>query len=71
MFDYRLEEDASRFAVFYENEEIGSGRTATHSKMFISINHKSKCKIKMNNLFETVPSSEKQTKHQFYLHKWN
>lgn len=23
MFDYRLEEDASRFAVFYENEEIG------------------------------------------------
>lgn len=22
MFDYRLEEDASRFAVFYENEEI-------------------------------------------------
>jgi CRISPR-associated protein Cas5t len=56
---------------FIENDEIGSGRTATNSKMFISVHHKSKCKIKINNLFETVQIPNNDLKTQFYLHKWN
>lgn len=56
---------------FSENDEIGSGRTATNSKMFVSIHYRSRCKIKINNLFETVKSPTDKQKSQFYLHKWN
>jgi CRISPR-associated protein Cas5t len=55
---------------FQENDSIGSGRTATKSKMFISIHHKSKCKIKFKNLFEASELLPNGEKSQFYLHKW-
>ena len=39
MFDYRLEEDASRFAVFYENEEIGEISFVKTGEHLLIIDH--------------------------------
>jgi CRISPR-associated protein Cas5t len=49
---------------YEENEEIGSGRKATRTGIFMSIPHDNNAKVKMPNLYQTqgeIPSS-------FYLH---
>lgn len=50
-----------------ENDEVGSGRTPTSSKIFISIPHENNVDIHFHNLYRTK-SSNSET---FYLHDFN
>ncbi|SOE21252.1 CRISPR-associated protein, Cas5t family [Spirosomataceae bacterium TFI 002] len=52
---------------FTENEEVGSGRTPTVSKVFIAIPHENKQVIKFQNLFHEVSNS----KSSFYMHTFS
>ncbi|MEM6516830.1 MAG: hypothetical protein AAF688_11655 [Bacteroidota bacterium] len=54
---------------YRENEEVGTGRTAINSKIFISVPWDSQAEIKHNNLYETNLEQSKGRK-QFYLHTW-
>lgn len=54
---------------YKENGEIGTGRTATNSKIFISIPWDSQSEIEYANLYETDEDKVKDKK-QFYLHTW-
>lgn len=49
---------------YQENEEIGSGRTAVNSKIFMSIPFQNSSIIEYENLFKTADNQ------QFYLHTW-
>lgn len=49
---------------YKENEEIGSGRTATHVGVFISIPHDNNVKVRIPNLYKT----QKENPQGFYLH---
>lgn len=49
---------------YKENEEIGKGRTAIKSRIFMSIPFQSTSIIEHENLFETIDNN------QFYLHTW-
>jgi len=49
---------------YKENKEVGKGRTATNSKVFMSIPSDSKSVIIHSNLFETEEGKS------FYLHTW-
>jgi CRISPR-associated protein Cas5t len=50
---------------YQENVTIGSGRTATQSRIFISVPFDNNTNVKMPNLFETTE------KRQLYLHDWS
>lgn len=52
---------------YKENEEIGTGRTAINSKIFVSIPWDSHSEVRFNNLYET---NNEKGKKQFYLHTW-
>lgn len=49
---------------YEENEEIGAGRRATRSIIFISIPHDNNAKLKIPNLYQT----KEESPQNFYLH---
>lgn len=49
---------------YEENQEIGSGRKATRTGIFMSIPHDNKAKVRMPGLYQT----DEETPRQFYLH---
>lgn len=49
---------------YTENEEVGSGRRATRTGVFISIPHDNNAKVRMPDLYLT----EEETPRSFYLH---
>jgi len=49
---------------YRENDEVGMGRTAVNSRVFISIPCSSEAIVSTTNLFET------EERQQFYLHTW-
>lgn len=51
---------------FSENEEVGSGRLPTNSKVFISIPHDNHSEVRFNNIYKTM-SENSQT---FYFYKF-
>lgn len=51
---------------FQENEEVGGGRKATRTRVFMSIPHDNTTKIKFPNLYQTKES----TPINFYLHNF-
>lgn len=50
---------------YEENEEVGSGRTPVHSKVFISIPHDNEVEITLDNLYQMTDAQS-----VFYLHKF-
>lgn len=52
---------------FIENEEVGTGRTPTISKVFLAIPHENKQEINFPNLYQEVDN----TKSSFYMHKFS
>lgn len=54
---------------YKENEEVGAGRTAINSKIFVAVPWDNDSKIKYHNLYETIEKNT-QDRKQFYLHTW-
>lgn len=52
---------------YNENEEIGSGRTATDSKVFISIPHDNYTEIETSNILKTIEENPKT----FFLYEFD
>ncbi|MEZ5044009.1 MAG: hypothetical protein R2828_29205 [Saprospiraceae bacterium] len=50
---------------YHENDEVGDGRRATNSKIFISIPSDNEGKISFRNLYET------EAGQNFYFHNWD
>jgi CRISPR-associated protein Cas5t len=51
---------------YLENEVVGSGRTATKTKIFIAVPNDSKGKVSMPNLYSTMETDARS----FYLHSF-
>jgi CRISPR-associated protein Cas5t len=54
---------------YQENAEIGTGRTAINSQIFVSIPWDNNSAVECDSLYETDKEKEKD-RRQFYLHTW-
>lgn len=52
---------------FEENENVGSGRKATMTSIFMAVSNDNKAKVKIPNLYQTTEEKPKS----FYLHKFS
>lgn len=57
---------------YEESEQIGEGRKATNSRIFMAVSHEydSEKEIKLNSLYRLTDKETEQTQ-SFYLHQWN